>query len=61
MTAEVYPLLSATSGRKHIPRTVLCFEETELIRLLSCFLGLFSQALRILTRLHSYIQYSDTF
>ena len=30
-------------AQKHTPRTVLCFEEAEAIRLSSCFLGAFSQ------------------
>lgn len=37
---------------KHIPRTILYFEGTEVSRLLSCFLGIVSQALRILSQIH---------
>lgn len=38
---------------QHIPRTSLWFEETEVTRLSSCFLGVFSQALGTQARLHS--------
>lgn len=32
---------------KHIPRKIPCFEDTEVTRFMSCFLGVFSQGLRI--------------
>jgi hypothetical protein len=55
--SEVNSLKSTHLGgtRKHILRTSPCSEETEVRRLLSCFLGVFSQALSIpFTCLHSW-------
>lgn len=41
-------LIHLGGARTLIPRIILCFQETEVTRLLSCILGAFLQALKIL-------------